>query len=150
MQALTTSDYRGAQTWQDIRHIEEDEESYPLCVLLFVIETGPLLTVSWHHGVALLRSKSAPELPPVPALQRSIYLVCPSAISGRQATVLLRLSRRRLRRPMVFTKPLDPETTTNATCSNRVLHHVLRPTPRLANPSKSLWAFLRSGGALNL
>ena len=41
MQALTTSDYRGAQTWQDIRHIEEDEESYPLCVLPFVNETGP-------------------------------------------------------------------------------------------------------------
>jgi hypothetical protein len=41
MQALSTADYRGAQTWQDIRHIEEDEESYPLCVLLLVTEDGP-------------------------------------------------------------------------------------------------------------
>lgn len=38
MQALTTSDYRGTQTWKDIRHIEEDEESYPLCVLHLVME----------------------------------------------------------------------------------------------------------------
>jgi hypothetical protein len=39
MQALSTADYRGTQTWQDIRHIENDEESYPLCVLQRVIET---------------------------------------------------------------------------------------------------------------
>lgn len=41
MQALTTADYRGAQTWQDIRHFEQDEESYPMCVPPCFIEIGP-------------------------------------------------------------------------------------------------------------
>ena len=40
MQALSTSDYRGTQTWQDIRHIEEDEESYPLCVAPLATENA--------------------------------------------------------------------------------------------------------------
>jgi len=60
MQALSTADYRGAQTWQDIRHIEEDEESYPLCVLPLVIDTGLWLTVSRCSPLALkVRSRTA-------------------------------------------------------------------------------------------
>jgi len=59
MQALSTADYRGAQTWQDIRHIEEDEESYPLCVLPFITETGPWLTASRYSPLALkVRSRA--------------------------------------------------------------------------------------------
>lgn len=59
MQALSTADYRGTQTWQDIRHIEADEENYPMCVLLLVAENAPLLTGNWCSPLALkVRSRT--------------------------------------------------------------------------------------------
>lgn len=71
MQALTTADYRGAQTWQDIRQLEEDEESYPMCVPPFFIETGPWLTASPCSPLALKVRSRATSGASTPALHRS-------------------------------------------------------------------------------
>ena len=71
MQALSTADYRGAQTWQDIRHIEEDEESYPLCVLPVFIESSPALTTSRCSPLALKVRSRTTSGASTPALHRS-------------------------------------------------------------------------------